>query len=585
MRSAMNAFVAASLFGASFLSAIADDARRVKKLIATGWDKPDQVRFHENIDVIEEQPFQGVMISVTGTRDDGKTCSLRSAHTAQPWQRSWFDDAVRQLKSAGGTRFTDNFVSIGANPGDVDWFDDEGWKNVAEHWGIAAWIAREAGFRGFLFDPEPYTKPYRQFAYGSQAERENHTFDEYCEKARERGREVMRAVAAEYPDIVVFCYFMNSVNRSAAKVSDSRAVLESSGYGLYPSFIDGWLDVIPPEATLVDGCESAYRFNDEKQYLRSAVLIKGDCQNLVSPENRARYRAQVQVSFGIYLDAYWNPADSQWDRWRVDCGDRKPVEKLLENVRNAVACCDEYVWIYGEKFRWWPTPNGRVFAQSWPEALPGIDMALRLARDPENYARHLLEQAAAEQRLENLARNGDFQAETAQGNGGVQADWREGGAPAGWSFWQLNDGTGQFAWDREAGAAKAWAVPTSGCFIQSYDVSPEQSYAVRARVRSTGKSRAWIRLRWQTPDGKWTREALDVAAAPSTPAEDGWSEIFGAATVPDGVGKLVLLLGMGSQATEDDAVWFDNVEVYRLAESDMFRQDPVRWDLRTPAGQ
>ena len=120
-----------------------------------------------------------------------------------------------RLKGCKFQRLTDNFIMLNANPGDVDWFDDAGWRNIVEHWRIAAWVARQSGFKGILFDPEPYAPPHAQFSYSAQPERDKHTFDEYCAKARQRGREVMEAVAEEYPDITIFCFFMNSVDATA----------------------------------------------------------------------------------------------------------------------------------------------------------------------------------------------------------------------------------------------------------------------------------------------------------------------------------------------------------------------------------
>ncbi|MBT3376470.1 MAG: hypothetical protein HN742_41650 [Lentisphaerae bacterium] len=579
-RCALSGFCFVSLMCSAWILR-ADEAARTgaKKLIATGWDKVDQTRLKQHIGEMETCPFSGVMMSVVGQTDDGKACHLRSAHTAKPWKRAWFAAALEDLQSVEFRRLTDNFVSIGANPGNVDWFDDEGWANITEHWAIAAWLAREAGFRGFLFDPEPYRKPYAQFRYGAQDGRNEHSFDEYVVKARERGSQVMAAVVREFPEITVYCYFMNSVNAHAATAAQPKHVLESGGYGLFPSFIDGWLDAASPSATFVDGCESAYRYNSELQFLRSALTIKGACQRLVAPENRAKYRAQVQVSYGIYLDAHWNPPDTKWATWMIDCGDRKPVEQLMVNVRNAIQCCDQYVWLYGEKFRWWPTPNQRVFKQYWPEALPGCDVALQLACNPTGYARRMLAEAEGSESLPNLARNGDFQSAAAPNNSGQQADWREGGAPAGWSCWQLKADEGTFTWDKDLGAAKASAISESGCFIQTYDVAEGECYAIRARVKTSGRTRTWLRVRWQTAEGRWTQQSLDVVVGPETPGTDSWAQLLAAPTVPEGAGKLVVLLGMGSQESPEDAVWFDDVQVHLLTPADLLKRDPVRCDL------
>ena len=99
---------------------------------------------------------------------------------------------------------------MNAQPGSVDWFDDAGWKVIVDHWRTVAWVAKQGGLKGMLFDGEPYTPPYRQFDYAAQENRNKHTFTEYYNKARQRGREVMNAVSGEYPDITIMTYFLLS---------------------------------------------------------------------------------------------------------------------------------------------------------------------------------------------------------------------------------------------------------------------------------------------------------------------------------------------------------------------------------------
>jgi hypothetical protein len=378
---------------------------------------------------------------------------------------------------------------------------------------------------------------------------------------------------------------MNSVVASAASHRNPRQALAALGYGLYPAFIDGWLDAVPPAMTLVDGCESAYRYNSEQEYLQAAVGIKGACQNLVSPENRAKYRAQVQVSYGIYLDAYWNPPGSPW---YVDGKGGSRVERLGVNVRTALRVADEYVWVYGEKFRWWPTPNKSVREQTWDEALPGCERALGFARDSVAFARSRVAELEKAGKLVNLARNGDFGSDKAAGAEGSAIVWKEGRPPAGWSAWQSDSSKGTFTWDRETdastkrsaqaqegaaqattasaaaakGAARAAGV-AEGCFVQRYNVQPGERYAVRAVRKMAGKGEASIRVRWQTSDSKWTAESLDVLVFADGP-RDQWREMFGVVEVPEGAGQLVILLGVRGQATPDDVAWFDDVAVYSL---------------------
>jgi hypothetical protein len=78
-----------------------------------------------------------------------------------------------------------------------------------------------------------------------------------------------------------------------------------------------------------------------------------------------------------------------------------------------------------------------------------------------------------------------------------------------------------------------------------------------------GRGRAWTRVRWQTPEGRWTAESRDVILyAPS--ATDKWGEMIGVVRVPKGAGRLLILLSVLGQQSEEDAAWFDDVGLYKL---------------------
>jgi hypothetical protein len=549
---------------AVLLRAEPPDMRIHKKLIATGWDHPDAERLAKHLAEMEKRPFDGVVLEVTGHTAAGEPCSLRETFSNAKWQRVWFLASVDRLRCCKFTRFSDNFVTVGANPGNIDWFDDEGWRPIIEHWRIAAWFAKQAGLKGLLFDPEPYTPPHSQFHYAAQSQRNQHSINEYAAKARQRGGEVMQAVIDEYPGITIFCYFMNSVCAEATGRADPRPALAAHGYGLYPAMIDGWLDVLPPTVTLADGCELACRYNSRQQFLESAIQIKGACQELVSPENRAKYRTQVQVSFGLYLDAYWNSMGSPW---YIDGLGGPRVERLRANTSAALATADEYVWVYGERFRWWPTPNQGVCPEDWTQAIPGCEQALRYARDPLDYARTGIVRLRQARKLVNLARNGDFSSSTAKSMDGAEHQWREGKPPAGWDSWQQQGSKGDFTWDRKAGAGSKGAARasrvTDGCFLQAYKTAAGERYAVRAVCKIHGNGSAWLRVRWQTAEGRWTAESQDRLFY-CEPSQDKWEELFGVVEVPEGAGRMLILLGVGGQDTAHDVAWFDDVALYKL---------------------
>ncbi len=559
VRTLIAAVIMAATLGAGWCQEF-PDMRMQKKLIECGWDTPTTDKLGEYLEQIEQAPYDGIRIKAVATDVEGKPASLSYAFYAAKWEREAFGQVIEDLKACDWQRMTDNFLATGANPGGVDWFDDEGWGEIASHMGIAAWIAKEGGLKGIVFDAESYSE-YHQWMYNEQPMRAEHSFNEYYAKARERGRQVMEAIVAEYPDITVFMFFGNVVNSPSAGGADPRPALAGAQYGLYPAFIDGWLDAVPPTVKLVDACESGYRFTNMTDFLTAAQFIRGEAQSLVSPENRAKYRAQVQVGFGIYLDAHANEPDAAW---YLDPGDGTPTELLGRNITNALRVSDEYVWTWGEKWRWWPGTE-----KSWEEALPGITETLNWARDPMGSAVERLAAMEQEGTAVSSARNGDFGSETSEEADGREVQWQEGGVPAGWHSWQGGDKEGVFTWDREVGAtapgsARAAGVGT-GCFLQGGPAQPGESYFVRAKVKLQGTGTASIRVRWQSAEDKWTLERLDRVMMPAaTPGDDGWQLIEGVATVPDGAANLFLLLGMGGQPSAESVVWFDDVSLVRV---------------------
>ena len=65
----------------------------------------------------------------------------------------------------------------------------------------------------------------------------------------------MRAVAKEFPDVKIFCYRLFSDLLPMLDSGDLTRALEPDTYGLQPSFVDGWMDALPPGLTVVEGTE------------------------------------------------------------------------------------------------------------------------------------------------------------------------------------------------------------------------------------------------------------------------------------------------------------------------------------------
>lgn len=563
----------------------AQPAPRPRKLIATGYDMPTTAQLRRDLAAMEDLPFDGTTVWLTpqGPISFDNGTPPRLAFSRQHWERGWFRPAIDDLNAvkSAKTRLTDNFILMSANPGDVDWFDDAGWKEIVDHFRIAAWVAQAGGAKGICFDPEPYTPPFRPFDFKSRAESSRHTFDEYLVQARQRGREMMQAMTEEYPDITILTYFMNSylVSPTAGagpivtgrNSADQKRALFLHSYGLYSSFIDGWLDVLPPNATLVDGNENGYGFSTEANFQKSVMQIKSDALDLVSPENRAKYRSQVHAGVAIYMDAHVPVAKNPYELQNAG------ANLLQQNVSTALKTVDEYVWLYGEYGRWWPEAKetkewpGAKTLPAWETLLPGATTALHAAKDPEGTIERSARAEFVAQwksgKADNLIVNGDFSAGPVKRPPGATPDPTIDGVPVQWNLWfDEFSGNGHCAWDETLQAVLV-AHARRGVIQQTIPVKHGERLYVSARSRTAGNGLPILSLAWKDANEKWLWDKpRKVVIAPwkDPESDDSWSEWGTLIEVPGGVGLLAVQLGIEGQTSESDIIWWDDIQVTRL---------------------
>ncbi len=534
---------ATSLFGAELGASADSNANRPqKKLIELGWDIPttEYIRNHWQ-EMEANAPFDGIMYDLVATSSQGKTQASQILFTADAWERDSFKKCVDDLNSCNFQRYFNNFIRINFYPTPFDWADDDAWKNVCEKAAICAWVARET--KGDLcFDFE---------SYGAEMFRHNpasgRTFAESKALARRRGAEFCRAIVQEYPDVVILCLWMNSINFSAGRASDPDAALNASSYGLLPSFIDGLLDACASETTFVDGCELGYYMNGAAQYDRAAcemLLSTGACASLVSPENRKKYRAQVQAGFGYYLDMYSNPEGSPFYRG-PEPGETR-FDRLVANLEAAWNAADEYVWIYGEQKRWWAPENAQSGDDwtSWEEALPGLTDFLFQLSDPEGATMAIKERFDANDATNLLESD--------------ESAWFER-----LGKWQDERSHGEFLTADGLPALKGVA---NACYILPINVKPYEKYFITGKIKTTGEINAHFTVRWQNKEGAWTAEPQDVRIFARQDAEkdtNGFREAFGVVVVPPDAYKLAILFSANG-AAEDAVAVFDDPKAYQI---------------------
>lgn len=534
-----------------------------KLLIQSGRDTPYAPEFREHYRKFNSLPFDGAAVRVrTGlvgaTGDelmhDGFTWAFQND---KPWNEAMFADSAAALAAVAADaerRLRHNFLEVKALPGSVDYFDDVGWAELTSRLRLASRIVRDGGLEGILFDFEPLrTLPYRQFSYFAQPQRQRFAAAEYRAQVRRRGREMMTAITSEQPNIVLFCrHFLNGLMK-AYDPNGRPAVRLGDDYDLLPALVDGWLDVAPPTVRIVDGNEDAYLYTDRADYRRAAREIARDDVFLVAPENREKYRAQVQVSSGFYLDGYLGGPGSFYFK---PTGPGGPAALLHEHVAEALAVSSRYVWIHGEKANWWP--GGLTAKQPpWEAEFPGIVAALSLS-DGERQRQEAVDlSGTTEFDGERLAQALQF-GPNAVRNGDVTG-------PTGWLSWQeKKDGAATFD------AAHGHAAPGSlrmvgthrGAWIQDVPVAGGRRYAIGAWCASAGAASPSVEIAWKDPVGKIVTRSRRMALVPDD--AQGWRVVRGVVAVPREAAKLNLQLTIHSAGEPSDAVWFDDVRVTPL---------------------
>lgn len=340
------------------------ESRVPKKLIEFGWDEPDTGFLRRHIVQMQATPFDGCVFHVDHRGPDGKMGSF----TWEGWGRRRFTrdevrHAIDDLKATAFGRFRHNFLRFNTTPADLDWFDD--FSAVLANARLAAEIAREGGCPGLLFDIEQYNAPL--FDYGKQRDAQSKPWEEYAQQVRRRGREVMEAFQAGYPDLVVFLTFGYSL--PFAQSDSGRKPPARCSYGLLAPFMDGLVDAARGRTRIVDGCELAYGYKEAADFARAAQMMRRDVRSIAADPDK--YLRHLSVSFGIWLDKDWRKVP--WDAQDPSRNVHTPAE-FEDIVRHALTTADEYVWIYSETPRWWTESGG-------PAKLPkAYDEALRRAK-------------------------------------------------------------------------------------------------------------------------------------------------------------------------------------------------------------
>jgi hypothetical protein len=309
-----------------------------KKLIDWGWDEPDTQFIRQNVERMEQLPFDGLVFHVTSSRGGNFTWEMWGSRR---FELAEIQHSIDNLQATRFRRLTERFLRVNATPGDVDWFDDAAWATVRHNFGVAAQVARQGGCRGFMFDVEQYNAG--PFDYAKQKHGEARAFADYRAKVRERGREWIEEVNRHFPEITILLTF--GYRMAEPREGKDRS---ESHYGLLADFLDGMLDACSPKTRLVDAWEYSYPYKTPGQFDEAYDTIKEE--SLAWTQSPEEYGEHVDAGFGLWMDCAWRSVG-----WNLDDFSKNHFtpQQFEAAVRAALKRSDRYVWIYTEQPRWW----------------------------------------------------------------------------------------------------------------------------------------------------------------------------------------------------------------------------------------
>jgi hypothetical protein len=315
-------------------------------LIKHGWDMPSPVFVRDHVAAMERMPFDGLTIALPGLGSKVQ----RSA----PVSYEQFRDALSPLAATKFTTLNHNFATVYATPAG-SYFDD--YSVPVANFANLARAAREAGLAGILYDNEEYFGSVSNYPGACP----DHTLAECQAQARLRGRQVMDAMRAVWPDVRVMSFYGPWVSeaktfgalRGLVGYNDVSAENELMG----PFFVGMAQSASGTPAQLIDGGEiytarTESEFAAVKQWQTVGMPAESD---LIPEALKPSWAATVRNGFGIY-DQPWLNVDMNVDIWQ-------------STITNALKSTDHYVWLYTERYDWWgsgwpatPVPTAWVAA-------------------------------------------------------------------------------------------------------------------------------------------------------------------------------------------------------------------------------
>lgn len=326
------------------------------KVINCGWfgnTIPTPSFVGANWAFLETQPFDGQVLYLR-TPDLSVNATI-GVMKAIPMTYATIMNVLAPVAGRTSATMTDNFALVqGSSP--PDFFDD--WSIPVQNWANLARACKDSGLKGIVFDNEQYQAPWGD--YGSHLKYySTKSFSQYEAQARLRGKQVMEAAVAQFPEIAVL-----TLHGPYVSEPDAPPALQfpqwQSGNELLGPFFAGHVEGMGPSSKVVDGGE-LYSLRTEPEFEASADWRRYDLPSeavnctFIPSSLRPLWPNRCTMSFGVYDLPFWGVA-------------MNPTV-LRPTLANAIRQSDHYVWFYPEAYTYL-LPSGSGGAPSaWVDAI------------------------------------------------------------------------------------------------------------------------------------------------------------------------------------------------------------------------
>ncbi len=331
-----------------------------KPLIYYGWDNPKIATLQSVLPKLAKSPFDGIAVITTLHTDLFKTKPIQSAD---------FADDLKILQQLPTGQLSQSYlVILSAADNDFDWANDEHWNAVRQNLKLYGQLIKAGGFKGLVFDMEPYGK--NPWSFNSQPNSKKLSFADFKALVRKRGADMLQILQSEAPSLEVWTLYGLTAN-----VYSDLANLDADGYGLWPSFFNGWIDAAAPTLKIIDGNEPSYSYTKRDEFFAAPHHIAQDLKALLPVESHAKYEQVIQTAQAVYIDGVMGSAKSPRFIGYYLKSEQAKLNLLKSNIKNALQSSQSLVWVYTEIPKWWEA-----------EPIPTIDNAIREAKADDSMA-------------------------------------------------------------------------------------------------------------------------------------------------------------------------------------------------------